>query len=223
MLASTCHPIHSPLSAGVLAFSQPPSFNSANKDESQWRSSSSFVVDTIREQHVCSLLFRPCGVMKRPRDLIATGGASMACPQSRLSCLRGGSAAEDTPHAAGDSGEDGDHSDDAPPTAAYLESGGSNSNGSGTSTDKGNDKRQQPSTSRQSPAAFQPPGVSSTSRGEAFGVALVTERSTATGGSRGRVSYSVLADGTLQIGRPRQQRRRQPPKTGDLVRERAGS
>ncbi|CAB1114740.1 unnamed protein product [Ectocarpus sp. CCAP 1310/34] len=32
------------------------------------------------------------------------------------------------------------------------------------------------------------------------GVALVTERSTATGGSKDRVSYSVLADGTLEVG-----------------------
>lgn len=33
------------------------------------------------------------------------------------------------------------------------------------------------------------------------GVALVTERSTATGGGRGRWFYSVLPDGTLQVGR----------------------
>lgn len=39
------------------------------------------------------------------------------------------------------------------------------------------------------------------------GVALVTERSTATGGSKGRVSYSVLADGTLQVGRAQHQRK----------------
>lgn len=39
------------------------------------------------------------------------------------------------------------------------------------------------------------------------GVALVTERSTATGGSEGRVSYSVLADGTLEVGRAEHKRK----------------
>lgn len=53
--------------------------------------------------------------------------------------------------------------------------------------------------------------VSGASPSSTFGVALVTERSTATGGGKGRVNYSVLADGSLQIGRPSAQNRPHAP------------
>lgn len=65
-----------------------------------------------------------------------------------------------------------------------------------------NVKRETPTATRASAADSEDeawPGAEE--EGAPFGgVALVTERSTATGGSKDRVSYSVLADGTLEVG-----------------------
>ncbi|CAM9093329.1 unnamed protein product [Ectocarpus sp. 6 AP-2014] len=65
-----------------------------------------------------------------------------------------------------------------------------------------NVKRETPTATRASAADSEGeawPGAEE--EGAPFGgVALVTERSTATGGSKDRVSYSVLADGTLEVG-----------------------
>lgn len=81
--------------------------------------------------------------------------------------------------------------------------------GSGTAEDDLQVGREEEIVKRDDPTATR--SSAADSEGEAWpgaekegapfgGVALVTERSTATGGSKDKVSYSVLADGTLEVG-----------------------
>ncbi|CAM9150081.1 unnamed protein product [Laminaria digitata] len=194
MLASTCRPGHGWMNTGAFAFSPPPSFNAKDDPLRSTPSTCSSLLHSSTSsanQNVRNFLMRPpCnGLRKRPYDLATAdrGGTSSTYRPGGLSCLRGGSSAEGGPHPASKSDEDG----------------GVNGGGSGIIP---------------SPTATGSEGESGEAAAAAgtaaeFGVALVTERSTATGGSKSRVSYSVLADGTLQVGSPR---RRQP--TADLVR-----
>ena len=225
MLASTCRSGHGWLNTGTFAFSPPPSF-SAKDDPLRWSSptcsSLLHATSTSPNQNARNLLLKPCiGLRKRPYDLAiptAAGASLMLQRGGSLSCLRGGSSAEGEPPPASKSDEDGGGVNGGgggipSPTATGRE-GGSSGGGGG-----GGDTRQQLEGDGMSTAfqrSVEPAGdaaaAAAAPTASEFGVALVTERSTATGGSKSRVSYSVLADGTLQVGQPRRRKA-----TADLV------
>lgn len=183
MLSSTSPPVHSWISAGALAFSSPRLPN-AGKDEP---ATSTTCSSSLNSTPLLSPLLLPgCSgsrVRKR-RDLTTTTLTTTAIGvfdrrQDGLSCLRGGS-----------------DSDSVKEDSPAKNPGTKNDNG-------GNQQGQQQPAQEQMQAA----GIAETERGggEVFGgVALVTERSTATGGRRDRRCYSVLPDGTLQVGRAQQ-------------------
>lgn len=219
MLASTCRPGHGLLNTGAFAFSPPPSFNA--KDDplrsTQPTCSSLLHASTSANQNVRNLLLRPpCnGLRKRLYDLATTGATPLLYRRGGLSCLRGGSSAGEESRPASKSDDDGGVNGIPSPTATGGEAGIGGGGGGGRSSV--GDIRQQLEGVGLSPNFQRPVEPAATAAAAAtsaeFGVALVTERSTATGGSKNRVSYSVLADGTLQVGPPR---RRQA--TTDLVR-----
>ena len=136
-----------------------------------------------------------------------------------LSCLRGGSSAGGEPRPASKSDDDGGGinggGSEIPSPTATGDEGGSGGGGGGGGS--GVDTRQlegvglSPAFQRPAEPASEAAALPTAAE---FGVALVTERSTATGGSKNRVSYSVLADGTLQVGPPRPRQA-----TADLVRQ----
>ena len=225
MLAGTTfRPGHGWLNTSAFAFSPPPSFNA--KDDplrsTQPTCSSLLHASTSANQNLRNLLLsrHPSnGPRKRPYDLATAGSTSLMYRRGGLSCLRGGSSAEGEPRPASMSDDGGGVNGGGSGTPFPTATGGkAGSDGGGS----GGDTRQQLEGVELSPA-FQRPvepaaeavaAAAATTTSADFGVALVTERSTATGGSKSRVSYSVLADGTLQVGPPR---RRQA--TADLVRQ----
>lgn len=190
MLASTCLPRRSWPNTGVPAFVPSPSLHAQDEPPrttlSTW--SSILYASGTESQHVNLLR----SSRKRPRELstvVGGGDASMTYRKISLSCLRGGSdsAGDDAPNAQSDEEDTSSSSNTAglPPTATH------------TTTSSDQIKRQQQQEEVSKPFQRQQQG---THPPAAFGVSLVTERSTATGSSKGRVSYSVLADGTLQVG-----------------------
>lgn len=225
MLVSTCRPGHGWMNTGAFAFSPPPSFNAKDDPLRSTPSTCSSLLHSSTSsanQNVRNFLMRPpCnGLRKRPYDLATAdrGGTSSTYRPGGLSCLRGGSSAEGGPHPASKSDEDGGVNGGGSGIIPSPTATGSEGESGGGGSGGGDIPRQQLegvglSTAFQRPV--EPAGEAAAAAGTAaeFGVALVTERSTATGGSKSRVSYSVLADGTLQVGSPR---RRQP--TADLVR-----
>lgn len=193
MLATACPSGHGWLNTGIFAFLPPSSLNANDEPRraalSTW--CSVLYASSSADQHVSFLRPSTTGCRKRPRDATATVNASTMHRQSgRLSGLRGGGVADDAAHSASNN-EDCNSNDTLPPTATPS-----------SGPDSSKETQQQPRHGSQVSGAFQRQGTSPSASGAAFGVALVTERSTATGGSKGRVSYSVLADGTLQVARP---------------------
>lgn len=190
MLSSAPQPAQSWISAGVLAFSSPRPRPNANKDEpaSAACSGSSSLV------HSTPLLLPGYNsssgrLRKRCDPATATTTTPTSVLHSRqggLSCLRGGS------DSGGSGGSGSMKKDSQKKTAAAA--GSENDNG-------GNQQRQQRQQQQRTGIA----GADGGGKGFFGGVALVTERSTATGGSTDRRCYSVLPDGTLQVGRAQQQ------------------
>lgn len=171
MLANTPHPSHRWIGPELLAFSVARPSN-AKKEEQTCCSSL---------LHTCLLSPQVvrCAHARKRRDLVIGTTASGAVQSQRgLSCLRGGSGDErDSPQG----------------------------NGGGIPTAKQAADTQVNKQGPQAPAAAfsSQQGASAGEKGGGGvfgGVALVTERSTATGGSTGRRCYSVLPDGRLQVG-----------------------
>ncbi|CAN0444232.1 unnamed protein product [Pylaiella littoralis] len=190
MLSTTPQPAHRWISAGALAFSSPRPPNS--KDEPATCSSSLIQSTPFL---ISPLLLPGCnGSRVRKRcDLTAsttittTATGLMRSRQGGLSCLRGGS----------DSGSvSGSVEEDSPKTTTAA-------TGSKNDNDRQGQQQQQQQQQQEQEQA-QTAGIAGTEGGGGrvfSGIALVTERSTATGGSTDRRCYSVLPDGTLEIGR----------------------
>lgn len=212
MLASTCRPGHGWLNTSAFAFSPPPSLNAKDDPLRSTQPTCSWLLhaSTGANQNVGNLFLRPpCnGLRKRPYDLATAGGTSLMYRRGSLACLRGGSSAEGEPRPTSKSDDDGGEIPSPTATGGEAESGGG---GSGGDTRQLEGVGLSPAFQRLAEPASEESAVSTQAE---FGVALVTERSTATGGSKNRVSYSVLANGTLQVGPPRPRHA-----TADLVRQ----
>lgn len=234
MLSSRCPPQqHGCLNtaSGIrqfLAFSPPPSLHTSQDDTAVPRAFSTCVGSSNNlfnpsnnssnnptSMHVS---LRSTRLGKRPRGVASTTTYCSKIRQ-RLPCLRGGSAADEPEQEP----TKNDHSRSmisavsgnpmtSPPPAAATVTTSSASPAVDTSDCDRDQQQEIRSASQQS-------NPSTTTTAD-FGVALVTERSTATGGSKGLVSYSLLADGTLRVGNPERhgltaakEARREPPPT----------
>lgn len=187
MIATGYHPTPRLLDAGFLAFSPPRSFST--KDEPLRASSSPcysviFAARAAVDQRVQSDPTQQLAYNRQTDTCRCYRGKSMSCSglhqRRSVSYLRGGGNDVDhEPHTAANEAPN----DTCNPTTVARCSTDIN-----VPTKKYSLHEQRKETS-------------STAEGNAFGVALVTERSTATGGSRGRVRYSVLDDGSLHVAR----------------------
>ncbi|CAM9973532.1 unnamed protein product, partial [Ectocarpus fasciculatus] len=173
MLVSMTQPVYNWLGTGVLAFSSPRRTLAA-EGQSGTSCPTTCSSSLLRSCNLSPPLPAGYGRGFRKRCAIAafTTADEMAMGPKKGSvfCLRGGSGAE------GDA----------------LQVGGQEENV----------KRETPTATSATVADSEDGARRGAEKGGApfGGVALVTERSTATGGSRDRVSYSVLANGTLEVG-----------------------
>ena len=208
MLASGYHSAPSSLGTVALGFLQAPLFSS--KDELPRANTSSFysVICAARtgpvDQHMHSFLTwrLPCSRQTARHCRCRSTGHYEPQQRRSLSRLRGGGGDDDhTTYSAEAPNDKRSTSGEASTstfrscTSTFRSCPDDSSAASKTSVEH----QMQESL----PATFElQSGIFSSVEGEAFGVSLVTERSTATGGGRGRVRYSVLADGTLKIACP---------------------
>lgn len=191
MITTGYHPPPSLLDAGFLAFYPPRSFST--KDEPLRASSSPcysaiFAARAAVDLHVRSDPTQQLAYNRQTDTYRCYIGKNSNCSglhqRRSVSYLRGGGNDVDhEPHAAAKEAPNDEKGDTCESTTVVR-----------CSTDI-------KVPTKNSSLTEQRRETSSTAEGKAFGVALVTERSTATGGSRGRVRYSVLDDGSLHVAR----------------------
>lgn len=197
MLAGTCQLrqgwLHT--SGDVLAFSPPSPLHTQDEHQRHLAAWSAIVLDPS----TCNSTSNRVRSIRRCRCTRDSLGWSPS-PPHRLSYLRGGSAVSEP-----------NQSDDGPsmqidPVVKDVADAAAAVDPSISSSVSG--VRGATSFDEEHPqgVAFDPDDQKKPSTRTSLGVALVTERSTATGGRKGLVSYSLLADGTLQVGKPREQR-----------------